>query len=206
VNDTKYFNLKEPPQPIAYYSTAQDNDPGPQVQLVVRSPTAANDLAAALRKTLKAKYPGIQSDFRWLETTIQDGLLRERLLAMVSGFFGLLAALIAAVGLYGVISYLVIRRTNEIGVRMALGASPRHVVQIVVSRATLLVSIGVIAGALASVAAARAARSMLYGLEPYDPSTFILAAVALVAIALAATFVPALRAIRLDALAALRND
>jgi ABC-type antimicrobial peptide transport system permease subunit len=141
-----------------------------------------------------------------LETTIQNGLLRERLLATVSGFFGLLAAMIAAVGLYGMISYQVIRRTNEIGIRMALGASPSHIVRTVVSRAMLLVSIGVVAGAAVSVPAARAARSMLFGLEPYDPSTLALAVVALIGVALAASFVPALRAVRLDALAALRKD
>lgn len=206
VNDTKYFSLKEESRPIAYYSTAQDRDPAPNVQLVIRSRTSTSNIAAAVRKTLKTRYPAIGTDFRSLETTIENGLLRERLLATVSGFFGLLAALIAAVGLYGVISYLVIRRTNEIGIRMALGARPRHVVQIVVSRVTLLVSIGVVAGTAASVAAAYTARSMLFGLKPYDPSTLALAAVVLVAIGLAASFIPALRAVRLDALAALRKE
>jgi predicted permease len=206
VNDSKYFSLKEESRPIAYYSTAQVSDPGPNVQLVIRSRPPGVDVVGPLRKALRAKYPGIVTDFRRLETTIQNGLLRERLLATVSGFFGLLAALIAAVGVYGVISCLVVCRTREIGIRMALGASPRHVVQFVVSRATLLVTIGVIAGALAGVGAARAAKSMLFGLAPYDPSTLGLAAFSLIAVALAASFFPALRAVRFDALAALRKD
>ena len=206
VNDTKYFSLKEPSRPIAYYSTTQVSDSGPNVQFVIDSRASGSDVAAALRRALKAKYPAIGMDFVRLETTVQKGVLRERLLATVSGFFGLLAALIAAVGLYGVISYLVVRRTNEIGIRMALGARPRHVIETVVSRAAWLVSIGVIAGAIASVAVGHAARSMLFGLRPYDPSTLALAVVALVAVALTASFVPTLRALRLDALAALRRD
>jgi putative ABC transport system permease protein len=206
VNDTKYFSLKEPPKPIAYYSTAQDSDPAPEIQLVIRPQTSGSDVVAALRKILKARYPAIGMDFRRLETTIENELLRERLLATVSGFFGLLAAVIAAVGLYGVISYLVLRRTNEIGIRMALGASPRQIIQIVVSRATLLVIVGVIAGTGAGVVGARAAKSMLFGLEPYDPLTLVLAAGTLFAVGLTASFVPALRAIRLDALTALRRD
>jgi predicted permease len=206
VNDTKYFHLKEEYRPIAYYSTAQDSDPGPRVQVLVRSRTAAAGIAAVLRKNLKAKYPAIGADFRVLDTTIQNGLLRERLLATVSGFFGLLAALIAAVGLYGVISYLVTRRTHEIGIRMALGASPRHIVRTVISRALLLVLLGVIAGTAAGVVVAHAARSMLFGLEPDDPATLALSVAALLAVALTASSLPALRAVRLDTLAALRKD
>jgi ABC-type antimicrobial peptide transport system permease subunit len=148
----------------------------------------------------------IGMDFHGLETTVQNGLLRERLLATISGFFGLLAALIAAVGLYGVISYLVVRRTNELGIRMALGARPGHIIRTVVSRATLLVTVGILAGVAAGVAAARAARSMLFGVEPYDVSTAALAAFSLFVVALAASFAPAVRAVGLDPLVALRKD
>ena len=206
VGDTKYFSLKEGSRPIAYYSTAQDSDPAPNLQYFIRSRLPGSEVAAALRTTLKGKYPAIGTDFRRLETTIQDGLLRERLLATVSGFFGLLAVLIAAVGLYGVISYMVVRRTKEIGIRMALGAKPSQIIQTVVSRATLLVAVGITAGAAAGMAAAHAARSMLFGVTPYDLPTLALAAFALIAVALAASFVPAFRAVRLDALAALRKD
>jgi putative ABC transport system permease protein len=108
--------------------------------------------------------------------------------------------------LYGVISYTVVRRTNEIGIRMALGANPSHIIQTVVSRATLLVAFGMTAGAAAGMAAAHAARSMLFGVTPYDLPTLAFAAFALIAVALAASFVPAFRAVRLDALAALRKD
>jgi hypothetical protein len=206
VSDTKYFSLKEESRPIAYYSTAQDSDPAPHVQYIIRPQTSESDVAAALRKTLKTKYPAIGMDFLRLETMIQNGLLRERLLARVSGFFGLLAALIAAVGLYGVISYLVVRRTNEIGIRVALGARPNHIIRTVVSRATLLVATGIASGVGVGTAAAQAARSMLFGVKPYDLPTLVLAAFALIAVALAASLAPAFRAVRLDPLAALRKD
>jgi putative ABC transport system permease protein len=206
VNDTKYFSLKEESLPIAYYSTAQDSEPTPNDPLVIRSRTSESEVADTLLKTLKAKYPAIGMDIRRLETTIDDGLLRERLLATVSGFFGLLAVVIAAVGLYGVISYMVVSRTNEIGIRMALGARPSHIIQAVVSRATLLVAIGIVAGVATGMAAAQAARSMLFGVQPYDLRTLVLAVFALIAVALAASFGPAVRAVRLDPLAALRRD
>jgi ABC-type antimicrobial peptide transport system permease subunit len=114
--------------------------------------------------------------------------------------------LIAAVGLYGVISYMVVRRTNEIGIRMALGARPAHIIQTVVSRTTLLVAIGIVGGVATGMAAARAARSMLFGVQPYDLLTLVLAAFALIAVTLAASVGPAVRAVRLDPVAALRKD
>jgi predicted permease len=206
VSDTKYFNLKEAFSPIAYYSTAQDDDPAPNIQIFVRSRTLGPELAETVYKTLKKKYPAIGLDIHSLGTTIRDGLLRERLLATVSGFFGVLAALIAAVGLYGVISYMVVRRTNEIGIRMALGARNGHIIQAVVSKAGLLVVIGIVAGAIIGLASAQGVRSMLFGVQPYDLPTLTLAALALFVVALAASLVPAFRAVRLDPIAALRSE
>jgi ABC-type antimicrobial peptide transport system permease subunit len=206
VSDTKYFSLKEAFSPIAYYSIGQDKNRGPNLQVLIRSRTSGTELAATLHKILKEKYPGIGLDTQSLETTIRDGLLRERLLATVSGFFGLLAVLIAAVGLYGVISYMVVRRTNEIGIRMALGARQSHIIQAVVSRAALLVAIGIVAGVVIGMAAAQAVRSMLFGVQPYDLPTLAIATVALIAVAVAASLVPAFRAVRLDPSSALRSD
>jgi ABC-type antimicrobial peptide transport system permease subunit len=101
---------------------------------------------------------------------------------------------------------MVVRRTNEIGIRMALGARYIHIIQTVVSRAALLVAIGIVAGVATGTVAAEAARSMLFGVQPYDLPTLILAAFALIVVALAASLVPAFRAVRLDPLAALRRD
>jgi predicted permease len=206
VSDTKYFSLKEDFGPIAYYSTAQDNNPTPNLQVFVRSRTSGAEVAGTIHKVLKARYPGLGLDIHSLERTISDGLLRERLLATVSGFFGLLAVLIAAVGLYGVISYMVVRRTNEIGIRMALGARHSHIIQAVVSRAALLVAIGILAGVIVGMAAAQGVRSMLFGVQPYDVVTLTVAAFTLISVAVAASVVPALRAVRLDPIAALRSE
>ena len=122
-------------------------------------------------------------------TTIRDGLLRERLMATLSGFFGFLAAL-AAIGLYGVMSYTVVRRTNEIGIRMTLGADRREIVAMVMGEAARLVGWGLGAGLVLALAGGRAARALLFGLQPHDPITLGAAAVLLAAVALAASYVP----------------
>ena len=137
---------------------------------------------------------------------IEGGLLRDRLMARLSGFFGVLAVLLAVIGLYGVISYMVARRRNEIGIRMSLGADRRSIIALVLRESLLLLSIGLALGVALALGASRAAASMLFGLKPHDATTLITATVILAAIALAASYVPALRASKLDPMAALRNE
>jgi len=133
-------------------------------------------------------------------------LTRERLMAKVSGFFGLLAALIAAVGLYGVMSYLVAQRTNEFGIRVALGAQRADVLSLVLRNAAGLLAPGLVLGAFLSVAAAQAARAMLFGLKPSDPGVLVAAMIGLGFIALLASFLPARRAMHVDPMVALRYE
>jgi putative ABC transport system permease protein len=125
---------------------------------------------------------------------------------MLSAFFGGLAAVLAMVGLYGVISYMVARRRNEIGIRLALGAERGQVVAMVMREAARLLAAGIVLGTAASLAAGRSASSLLFGLKSYDPLTLVSAGALLALIAAAASFVPARRASRLDPMVALRDE
>jgi predicted permease len=206
VRDTKYYGLREEFKPIAFLSTSQDSKRGPFSDILIRSTVALGDTTAAVRAAVAQVSPLIGIDFRAFETTVRDALLRERLMATLSGFFGALAALIAAIGLYGVMSYLVVRRTNEIGVRIALGADRRSILALIMRQAGVLLAIGLATGTLLALAAATAAQSMLFGLKPYDAGTLALAAALLAAVTAAASYLPARRAARLDPMAALREE
>ena len=141
-----------------------------------------------------------------MESQITESLLRERLMATLSGFFGALAAIIAVIGLYGVMSYSVARRRKEIGIRIALGADRRDVVRTIMREAIVLLAAGLVVGTLAALAAAKSARALLFGLQPYDPMTIVTAIVALSIVAALASYVPALRASRLEPTVALRDE
>jgi ABC-type antimicrobial peptide transport system permease subunit len=127
-------------------------------------------------------------------------------MATLSGAFGFLAGLLATLGLYGVIAYMVARRRNEIGVRIALGADRGRVIRLVMKEAMLLLAVGLVAGMILAFWAARAAATLLYGLEPYDPVSMLVAMILLAAIALAASYAPARRAAALEPMTALRNE
>jgi ABC-type antimicrobial peptide transport system permease subunit len=145
-------------------------------------------------------------EFRSFSQQLQESLLRERMMAALSGGFGFLAAALATLGLYGVIAYMVARRRNEIGVRMALGAGRTQVVGLVLREAVLLLSVGLAAGIVIALAGGRAASSLLFGLPPYDPVSIAGATVLLALIALVASYAPARRAAALDPMAALREE
>ena len=137
---------------------------------------------------------------------IEESLLRERLMATLSGFFGLLALLLASIGLYGILSYGVASRTKEIGIRMALGAQSRAVLGSVLREALVLVLIGVAVGLPIVFFATGFANTLLFGLTPTDPLSLVLAGLLLCAVALAAAYMPARRATKVDPLVALRYE
>jgi ABC-type antimicrobial peptide transport system permease subunit len=150
--------------------------------------------------------PAIGIEFRVFSVQIRESLLRERLMATLSGGFSLLAGLLATLGLYGVIAYMIARRRNEIGLRVALGADRARVIRLVLREAAVLVAVGLAAGALIAVWAGRAAASLLFGLQPHDPVTMAAAMALLAAVALLASYVPARRAAALEPMAALREE
>ena len=206
VKDTKYGDLRETFPPIAFLSKTQDPSPGLFDQILIRSGAPLADLTARLRRSIAETDPQISTDFWMFKAMIQDNLLPERLMATISGFFGFLAGLLATVGLYGVISYMVARRTNEIGIRMALGADGRDVMTLILGEAAALLAVGLAAGTLLALAAAKMAGSLLFGLRPGDPVAFVVAIATLAAVALAASYIPARRATKVDPMVALRYE
>jgi putative ABC transport system permease protein len=150
--------------------------------------------------------PRIGIDFGVLTTQLQESLMRDRLMAALASAFGLLAGSLAVLGLYGVIAYMVARRRNEIGVRIALGAGRGSVIRLVLREAALLLAIGLSVGIGLALWAGRTAAAMLYGLKPYDPVTLGGAIATLAAVGLAASYGPARRAASLDPTDALREE
>src|SRR5262249_47582308 len=147
-----------------------------------------------VRRKISELSPDIMVGFKIFETQIRDGLIRERLMAWLAGFFGILAAVLAMIGLYGVISYMVLRRRHEIGIRMALGASRADIVLLILREMAALLLIGLGIGTVVSLAAAQGAAVLLFGLAPHDPPTLLASAGLLAAVAGFASFLPALRA------------
>lgn len=206
VKDTKNGQLREQIPPEAYAPAQQYTDSTYYTNVLIRFSSSPSALISATRDKLLQLYPAMRLEFHVYQTEIQNGLVRERLMALLSGFFGALAALLAMVGLYGVISYITAMRRNEIGIRMALGATRPMVVGIVLRQTLGLLALGVGIGLLLAVTATSGARTLLYGLQPGDPLTLIAAAVFLAVIALAASFWPAYRATRHDPMKALRYE
>jgi putative ABC transport system permease protein len=206
VKDTKYRDLHDEMSPIAYFPDLQERKPDEGTQILIRSNSPLAGLISELKETMGKISPSIDIDFHTFRETIEGSLLRDRLMATLSGFFGMLAGLLAAIGLYGVISYSVARRRNEIGIRMALGAGRPDILRMVMGEAGILLAAGAIVGTGLALALGQTASSLLYGLHAYDPATIMMAVVALAIVAAAASYLPAFRASRVDPMAALRDE
>jgi putative ABC transport system permease protein len=206
VKDAKLYDLREEFLPTMFMPVAQKERPEQDETILIRSQASLFSLISALKSEVQQISRGIDMDFTPFDKLVEVSLLRDRLMARLSGFFGILAGLLATVGLYGVIAYMVERRTSEIGIRMALGADRGSIVRLVLWEASVLLGVGLLIGTLLSLAGSRAAATMLFGLKPTDLVTYVLAAASLSAVAGLASFLPARRAAQLDPMAALRNE
>lgn len=206
VPDTKYFSLREDFLPIVFMPIAQITDPRGFTDFVIRSRVPIGVLATDVRRQLAGRNASLNVDIRDFAATMRRGLVRERLLAAIAGFFGVLAVVIASIGLYGVMAELITRRRAEIGVRLALGARRIDILAMILRQAGNLLLVGLSAGGVLAFVAAGLAKPFVFGLEPHDPRLMVLAGTVLTVPAMAAIFVPMWRAARMDPLAALREE
>jgi putative ABC transport system permease protein len=203
VKDAKYRRVREAPAPVVYLALAQHQ---PGASWLVRANVPASALTEAVRAALLRVDGRLRFVFRPLDAAIDDTLLRDRALALLSSLFGLLAALLAAVGLHGVIAYAVERRRREIGIRLALGASRGAIAASVLRESGWLVAAGLVLGLALTWVTTGAARTLLFGLGPHDVATVAAALGGLAAVALGATLFPARRAARVDPMTTLKDD
>ncbi|HEU5412050.1 MAG TPA: ABC transporter permease, partial [Candidatus Acidoferrales bacterium] len=196
VRNSVYNDMHEPALAVMYFPRTQLEPPFvyPGATFLVRSRGGMAGMVNAVKESILGVSPQIDLSFVALRTQVQNSLLQDELMATLCGFFGVLAVLLAAIGLYGVISYTVAQRTNEIGIRMALGAQRGGVIGLILREVAVLIGIGVVVGAGLTLAGSKAASSLLYGLKAHDPVTLIAAAILLAAIGFAASYVPARRA------------
>jgi len=205
VKDSRQFNLRDPLVPILYVPTWRTL--WSSRSLCIRTTREAPETAESVRRLISGIDPSIPvTGASTMQKQIDENILEDRLIATLSGFFGLLALLLAGVGLYGVISYSVTRRTREIGIRIALGARRPALWRLVAFDATLLVGVGAAIGIPVALATTRYIKSLLYGVGTQDPIAIACGTLALVAIGGLACFVPARRATKVDPMVALRYD
>jgi putative ABC transport system permease protein len=208
VKDSVYNDMHDPMVPVMYFPHAQIEAPFayPGITFLISSRGGMTGLLNSVKGSILGVNPQIDIQFKLLRTQIRETLTQDELMATLCGFFGVLAVLLAAIGLYGVISYTVAQRTNEIGIRMALGAQRSGIIRLILGEVSLLVGIGIAAGVGLTLAGGKATGSLLFGLKADDPLTLVLTVILLAAIALVASFVPARRASRLDPMVALRYE
>jgi predicted permease len=203
--DGKYHSLGEAPYPYIYQPLLQSYDP--KMTLVVRTKGEPQSVAAAVREQIRALDANLPvADVKTLRDQLDLSLFPSRVAAWTLGGFGVLALLLAAIGIYGVVSYSVAQRTREIGVRMALGAKEKDVLRLVLGEGLFVVAVGLALGLLLAFAATRVIVGFLYGVGATDPLTFASVPLLLGFIALIASYIPARRATKVDPLVALRYE
>ena len=207
VRDSKYSEVKDAVPPVFFRPYRQDLDIG-FLNFYLRTDLEPEQVMQPIRAVIHRLDPNlpVTREIRTIEQQVSENVYLDRMITMLSAAFAVLATLLAAVGLYGVLSYTVAQRTREIGVRMALGAGSERVRSMVLLQMGRMLLIGGLIGVAGALAAGRAARSLLYGMEGHDPAVVGLGVAVLAAIALAAAYVPAQRASKVDPMQALRYD
>jgi putative ABC transport system permease protein len=206
VRNTRYLALQADEPPMVYIPATQFPQGVTGNMLFIRSRAPLQAVESAVRRRIAAWRPGMGMEFQVFQQTISDSLMRERLLAALSGFFGVLASLLASIGLCGVLGYQIVRRRSEIGIRLALGATRGQIIRLVLEEAAVLVLVGLAIGLLGSLAMSQAAASLLFGTSARDPLQLASAVLALTASAAIGSIVPAWAASGLDAINALRDE
>jgi putative ABC transport system permease protein len=205
VGSIRHRALDVDPQPEYYIPLAQR--PQSQMILTVRSAQDPRSLGSAVRREIQAIDPDQPiAAVRTLETVAEESIAPRRMSVVLLGAFAGIALLLASVGIYGVISYVVVQRTHEIGVRMALGAQQSDVLRLIVGHALKLVAIGTFIGLVLAAMSTRALSALLYNVGAFDAATFIFVTIALAAVALLASYIPAIRATRSDPVIALNHN
>ena len=201
-----HIAVRDQPKPTFFLPYAQWNTPW-RLVFYVRTAGDTGGLAGSIRQVVRAADPNVpMGDLKPVDVHIQDDIYTDRLIAMLSGAFGLLATLLAAIGLYGVIAHAVTRRTSEIGVRMALGARPAVVLRMILLEAGRMAGAGIAIGLIAAVLVSRYVESQLYGMKAADPAVFAGGAVLLAVVAVAAALVPGWRAAKIEPVIALKYE
>lgn len=208
VKDVKYQNLKEAFPRTVYFPALQDASPPPWSSYLVRVHAGAvTQVMHSIQQTIRQIDPALHiTEPTTLTQIVDKSILNERILAMLSAFFGAVAVMLACVGVFGVMASYVARRTNEFGIRLALGAQRKDVLGTVLFEVATVIVAGIVFGLIAAVSVAGLARGLLFGLKPIDPFTFATATLVLVAAAFLAGYVPALRAANVDPTEALRAE
>jgi predicted permease len=205
--DARYENLRTPDERMAYLPIEQSIDPVTGAMLAVRGRADMTGLVSSIRKTTAEAIPGgFVTQITTIEEQLEASLVRERLLSMLAAFFGSLALALACIGLYGVMAYAVVRRTREIGIRIAIGAPQRSVIWMVVRETAALVVVGAALGTVAALAVSQYLRNQLFDVAPGDPVAIGAAILLLSAVAAAAGYLPARRATRIDPAITLRYE
>jgi predicted permease len=204
--DAKYSEVKDEVPPVFIIPYRQDGSIG-SINFYVRTTQAPEQMLRSVRLVMARLDPNLPlEELKTLPQQVRENVFLDRMISMLAAAFAVLATLLAAVGLYGVLAYTVAQRTREIGVRMALGADGSRVRGMVIGQVTRMVLIGGVVGLGAALALGRAASSLLYGLEGHDPVVMVTAAAVLTLVALGAGYLPALRASRVDPMQALRYE